>query len=517
MKPPGIAHPGGGFRRRMRAIPPSTSTITSTVARGPSCFMGETKKATASRHRLFRSRAADYLRTLCPNVRVAFSAAASARCAAASTRLAAASARRAASSARAAACSARATEALSSCLAQPAPITVISIKLATPAPIERKRIPLTSIFLPPSGVARKIATLLSQKARPRNALSVVVVHVLAGGSGRRAPPFLGLVRDRRLGREEQPRDARGVLQRRANDLRGVDDPRLHERLVRFRERVEAEIVLPSAYPGEDDRRIVAGVRGDLAERLLHRPTHGRDALHAIAFRGDAVERLLRAHERDAAARHDALLDGRARRVHGVLDARLLLLHGDLGRRAHLDDGDAARELREPLLQLLAIVVGRRLVDLVLDLLDACLDVRLLPRPADDRRVVLVHHDAGAAAEVVRGDVLELRADLLRDQATAGEDRHVLEHRLPPVAEAGGLCGGAAKRAAELVHDERRERFALDLLRDHEERLAGLRDPLEERQELAQARDLPLEEEEERVVELDDHLVRVGHEVRREVA
>src|SRR5262245_66532301 len=61
MKPPGIAHPGGGFRRRMRAIPPSTSTITSTVARGPSCFMGETKKATASRHRLFRSRAAELL------------------------------------------------------------------------------------------------------------------------------------------------------------------------------------------------------------------------------------------------------------------------------------------------------------------------------------------------------------------------------------------------------------------------------------------------------------------------
>src|SRR5262245_35051614 len=163
----------------------------------------------------FRSRAADYLRTLCPNVRVAFSAAASARCAAASTRLAAASARRAASSARAAACSARVAVAVSSLCAHPAPMTVISIKLATPAPIERKRIPLTSIFLPPSGVARKITTLLSQKARPRNGLAdprlVVVVHVLAGGSRRRALPFLGLVRDRCLRREEQSRNARGVL------------------------------------------------------------------------------------------------------------------------------------------------------------------------------------------------------------------------------------------------------------------------------------------------------------------
>src|SRR5262245_5932350 len=151
----------------------------------------------------FRSRAADYLRTLCPKVRVAFSAAASARCAAASTRLAAASARRAASSARAAACSARVAVAVSSFFAHPEPMTVISIKLATPAPIERKRIPLTSIFVGhPAGVARKIATLLSQKAKPRNALLVVVVHVLAGRSGGCAPRFLGLLGDGRLRREE---------------------------------------------------------------------------------------------------------------------------------------------------------------------------------------------------------------------------------------------------------------------------------------------------------------------------
>src|SRR2546422_1070652 len=77
----------------------------------------------------------------CMVARSAFSAAASARADAASTRLAADSARLAASSARVAACSARVAVPLSSC-AHPAPITVTSIRLATLAPIDRKRIPL---------------------------------------------------------------------------------------------------------------------------------------------------------------------------------------------------------------------------------------------------------------------------------------------------------------------------------------------------------------------------------------
>ena len=87
-----------------------------------------------------------------------------------------------------------------------------------------------------------------------------------------------------------------------------------------------------------------------------------------------VERLAAAQQRDAAAGDDAFLDGRLGRVHRVLDARLLLLHLGLGGRADLDDGDAADQLREPLLQLLAVVVGGGLLDLRADLLDAALDV-----------------------------------------------------------------------------------------------------------------------------------------------
>src|SRR6185503_3859369 len=97
---------------------------------------------------------------------------------------------------------------------------------------------------------------------------------------------------------------------------------------------------------------------DLAQRLLDRATDDVDSELLLRRHLELVERRQRADERDAAARDDALLDGRARGVQRVLDARLLLLHLGLGGRADLDDRDAADELGEALLQLLAIVVAR---------------------------------------------------------------------------------------------------------------------------------------------------------------
>jgi putative effector of murein hydrolase LrgA (UPF0299 family) len=60
---------------------------------------------------------------------------------------------------------------------------------------------------------------------------------------------------------------------------------------------------------------------------------------------------------------------------------LALLQLDLGGRADLDDGDAAGELREALLELLAIPVGVGVLDLGLDLVDPARDLVLLTAPS----------------------------------------------------------------------------------------------------------------------------------------
>ena len=121
-------------------------------------------------------------------------------------------------------------------------------------------------------------------------------------------------------------------------------------------RVVAEgVVLVLEDLADDDRAVDAGVLDDLARRPLHAPC-GRSRRRCAGRRCSSltsVERLGRAQQRDAAARHDALLDRGAGRVERVVDAVLLLLDLDLGRAADADHRDAAGELGQPLLQLLA--------------------------------------------------------------------------------------------------------------------------------------------------------------------
>src|SRR5438309_1579056 len=142
-------------------------------------------------------------------------------------------------------------------------------------------------------------------------------------------------------------------------------------------------------------------------------------------------------------------------------------------RADLDHRDAAAELRQTLLELLAVVVRVGLLDLSLDLVDPTLDVLVLAATLDDRRVVLRDDDLAGRSQQIHGGVLELQADLLGDDLSTREDRDVLEHGLAPIPEAGGLDGRARERAADAVDDERREGLTLDVLGDHDQRLARL--------------------------------------------
>ena len=196
---------------------------------------------------------------------------------------------------------------------------------------------------------------------------------------------------------------------------------------------------------------------------------------------------------------------------------LLLFELGLGGRADLDDGNAAREFGETLLQLLAIEVGIGLLDLLLDHLDAAFDRIRLAVAVDDRRLFLGDRHALGLAELIGRHLVELQAELFGDDRRAGERGDVLEHLLAAVAEARRLHRDRRERAAQLVDDERRERFALDVFGDDEQRLLHLDDLLEQRQDVGDRRDLALGHENVRIVEHGFHALGVGDHVRRDVA
>src|SRR5262249_21338983 len=137
------------------------------------------------------------------------------------------------------------------------------------------------------------------------------------------------------------------------------------------------------------RAVLAAVRRNRAERLFKRAAQNRDAGGDITLGLDVVERLNGVQQGDATARHEALFDGRAGRRKGVFDTGLAELQLDFRARADLNQAHAAGELRQPLLQLLAVVVAGGVVDLGLDLLDAGLDGLGVALTFDDGGLVLL--------------------------------------------------------------------------------------------------------------------------------
>src|SRR5690606_25565956 len=267
-----------------------------------------------------------------------------------------------------------------------------------------------------------------------------------------------------------------------------------------------------------DAALEAGVDGDLLQRSLDGQLDDVGTGGLVVGDLELLERgRAGLDEGHAAAGDDALLDGRLGVADGVLDAVLALLELHLGGRTDLDDRDAAGELGQPLLQLLAVVVGVGVLDLGADLVDPAGDLVGVAGTLDDGGLVLGDDDLARLAEQLDAGVLQLEADLLGDDLATGQDRDVLQHGLAAVTEAGRLDRDGLEGAADLVDDQGRERLAVDVLGDDQQRLARLHDLLQDRQQVLDVGDLLVGHEDVGVLEDGLHPLGVGDEVSRDVA
>ena len=117
---------------------------------------------------------------------------------------------------------------------------------------------------------------------------------------------------------------------------------------------------------------------------------------------------------------------------------------------------------------------------------------------------------------MRGAV-ELAADLLGDDLATGQDGDVAQHLLAAVAEARRLDGEDVEGAAELVDDQGRQRFAIDVLGDDHEGARAVATFSSTGRMSCDRGDLLVGDQDVRIFELGFHPLRVGHEVRGDVA
>ena len=101
----------------------------------------------------------------------------------------------------------------------------------------------------------------------------------------------------------------------------------------------------------------------------------------------------------------------------------------------------------------------------------------VPPPSTIVVVVLGDGDPAGGAEHLEADLVELEADVLADHLAAGDDGEVGHERLAAVAEVGRLHRDDLDGLADRVDDEGRQRLALDVLGDDQQRpAAGSRAP-----------------------------------------
>src|ERR1700733_552871 len=118
-----------------------------------------------------------------------------------------------------------------------------------------------------------------------------------------------------------------------------------------------------------------------------------------------------------------------------------------------------------------------------------ISARAPPPPLDDHGVVFADHAAASRSEHVETHLAQRQPHVGVDHLTAGDDGQVLQERLATVAEERRLDRDRFQRLADRVDHQRRQRLALDILGDHQQRFAGFGDLLQQRQQVGQRADL----------------------------
>src|SRR5690606_12864714 len=193
------------------------------------------------------------------------------------------------------------------------------------------------------------------------------------------------------------------LQRGTGHFRRVDDPQFQHVAVFAVGRVEAVVGLARFHVLHDNGRFRTRIGRDLAQRCFQRTGGQRDTdvlVFVVTLELAHVGQCT--HQGNTAARYHAFLDRRTGCVQGVVNACLLLFHFHFSRSTDLDHRNTAGQLGNALLQLLAIVVGSRLLDLGTDLVNTGRDIALVTGTVDDGGVFLVDVDLLGSAQVFDG-------------------------------------------------------------------------------------------------------------------
>src|SRR5271166_5577088 len=113
-------------------------------------------------------------------------------------------------------------------------------------------------------------------------------------------------------------------------------------------------------------------------------------------------------------------------------------------------------------------------------------------------------------------LLGLCPDILRDRASAVQNRDIFEHLLAPIPEAWRPDRDALKSAAELVYCQRGQCLTIEVLGNSQQGLSRGNHLFQQRDEILHHADLLVGDKDRSVFQYRFHLFSIGDEVRRQI-
>ena len=136
---------------------------------------------------------------------------------------------------------------------------------------------------------------------------------------------------------------------------------------------------------------------------------------------------------------------------------------------------------------------------------------------NDGRVILRDSHLVASTQHFDGSLLQLQALLFADDHTARQHGNIFQHGLATVAEARSFHGTNLQLATQTVHHQSSQRLAVYVFGNHQQRATALHCRFEDRQEILQVGNLLVVNQDVRILHHALHLLRIGHEISRQVA
>ena len=200
----------------------------------------------------------------------------------------------------------------------------------------------------------------------------------------------------------------------------------------------------------------------------------------------------------------------------IFNTGLFLFHLDFGCSTDLDDRHTAGQLGNAFLHFFFVVIRGGFVDLYTNLVHPCFDLAGRTCTIDHRGVFLANLDTLRGAKILQRRAFEAHTDLLRDHFATGQNCDVLQHGFTTVTESGRFHCAHLNDATHVVHHQRGQRFAFDVLGNHEQRTPCFGRRLKHRQHVANVRNLLVVNQDQRVIHISLHRILIVNEVGRQI-